>query len=310
MTDKKIRIATHYDCDGITSAVLLARTLKLKREEVIVYFPPAFGQYNGKEDYMCDMRPIDDNFTGTVFDHHPGHARKANRKYKLIHGDVPAGAVIYNHFGDKVPEDARFLVAASCVGDMQADAIPLDIFQQYPDLLDKELWVGPRGDITFDLYKFQQLSSPINAMARFGEHKRAFDILYKCKCPDDILTNTKFKFYQNKQKRMMSSIQNKWGASMPRVKNIKNLFLMAVIDEELNYQGVMASKLEGQNGITTICVNENTGAISIRGVFTGLIVDALNAKGITAGGHSMASGGTLPDEINYKHVLTILENII
>lgn len=315
MTKKQAKktLAVHHDADGIASGVLLCKGLGLKPKDVIVHFPEAFGDVTN-EDYVCDMCPSDPNYKGIVYDHHPGHPSKKNRKYKLIFGTDPAGVVVFNKFKDKIPKSDWWKVSCASVGDVSPESIPLEVFKEFPELLNKQEYLRNgwgNDDPPLRLRTYHLLASPINALTRFGELKLAFELLYNVKSPEALINNPVVAKYKKKQKQAVNNIYKMWGDSLPRPISIKELFLFAVIDTDLPMHGYMASKLHGddEGDITTIVLNIRTGSLSIRGVLTNVVKAEFNKNGIEAGGHSVASGGHAGSK-GYKDIVKILNDII
>ena len=203
----------------------------------------------------------------------------------------------------------------SAVGDVSPETIPLEIFREFPNLLNKQEylrnnWGNDEPPLRLRMYNL--LSSPINALTRFGELKLAFELLYEVKSPESLITNPIVAKYKGKQKREVNNIYKAWGDSLPRPLSIKELFLFAVIDTDLPMHGYMASKLHGgsdDEDITTIVMNLRTSALSIRGTLTNIVKDEFNRNGIEAGGHAFASGGNAAGK-GYKDIVKILNNII
>lgn len=300
---KKPKISAHHDADGITSAVLIASAFGWKSNKVEVEFPEAFGDVSEDADFVVDMHPLNDKFEGTVFDHHsfPPYPKRKNRSYKLIHDDIPASAVVYNHFKDSIPIEKAWKVVVGCVGDMQPEAIPINVFKEHPALLSKESWFSWEKDeadeISLSLPQYKLLSSPINAASRLGLHSTAFEILLNAKSPADILFNKTLNLCKTKQKAEVSRVKNTWGKITPRPLVIKDLFMLVVVDSELPVQGMIATAIESKNEeLTVIAINRNIGALSIRGTFSNVVSEAIADIGCDSGGHSSAMGGALPDK--------------
>jgi len=305
----KTVINSHFDADGISSAVLLMKAKGLKLKNTKVLFPKelGFGVATGKIDYMLDMHPVDDNLKCTVYDHHenPPYPPKEKRGYKLIYDEVPTALVIWNKHKDTIPESEWFKVLVGITGDQVPEVIPPIIIKKNPELLERITY----GD--FSMHKFEQLSSPINAAARFGFHELAFEELYKAKCPNDIIKNPVLLKYKSLQSALKTQIRKSWALDeIPKPFIIKNWCQVAIIDTEFGMNGYMASSMAGDENITTICINKQTGAISIRGTFTSLLIEGLTKHGITAGGHPRAAGGHIPKEKTYKDVIKIIKNIL
>lgn len=302
-----VTIASHKDADGIASAVLLMKALDLKLKDTKVVFPKEFGDV-GDADYCLDMHPISDKYKGIVYDHHPEpeYPSKNKRKYKLYFGDGgSAGLVIWNKHNDTIPEKEWFKLMVSLVGDYAEECTPLEVIKSCPDLLTRMSYGS------FSMFKYSKLASPINAAGRFGKHKKALKILFKAKSLDELIYHPLLAQFKDKQKILKADIETKWNNGvMPLPETIKNWCVIAVIDTKVPMQGYMASTLEGNKSITTICINEADGAISIRGTFTNFIVDALNKHGHECGGHPTASGGNIKEGKTWKDIRKIIKNII
>jgi len=314
MTHSKITLNVHHDADGIGAAVLLAKGLGLEHSEVTVHFPEGFGENHG-EDYMVDMKPADPDFEGIVYDHHPGHPKKKNRKYKLIWDNVPAGVVVYNKHKDTIPIEDRWKVVVSAMGDVSPESIPLSVFKENPELLFEQVWVTNNNwgedKPPLQLRKLEQLSSRINAVSRMGELKLAFDILFKATSVDSLLNNKICLQHVKKQNTVVNSIYKKWKDNeLPKPVIIKGMFLFAIIDTPMPFQGYCSTSLSNKLGMTTVVLNSSTGNISIRGKFTNIVKEGIAKSGVTAGGHSVASGGSLPDGMDYAAFQNILEGIL
>ena len=306
---KKTAISCHWDVDGMSSAVLLMKAKGLKLKNTKVTFPKelGFGVANGKIDYMLDMHPVDDNLKCTVYDHHeePPYPPKEKRRYKLIYDDVPTALIVWNKHKDTIPESEWWKVIPGIVGDQAPELIPTIIIKNQPELLERISYGN------FSLHKFEQLGSPINAAARFGFFQTALTQLYKAKHPDDILQNTVLLKYKEIQKVIKATIKKSWDTGkIPKPFIIDNWCQVAIIDTEFGMNGYMASSLAGDRNITTICINKHNGAISIRGMFTTLLIEELNKHGFDCGGHIVAAGGSLPDGKTYKDAVRIIEKII
>jgi len=305
----KIKIAIHGDCDGITSGVMLVEGLQLKPNEYTITFPDVFGGVT-KEDYCLDMMPDDPNWTGRCIDHHPEHPDKKDRKYKLLWDDVPAGVIVWERYKNKIPKKHWWKCICSSTGDMEPMSMPLEVLRKFPMLLENH----PRyNSPSFSLQNYKLLSSPINAAARFGFRKLAFNELLRANKPSDIINNKKLGEFKELQKQLKKEIYQKWGKAKneqdrPRV--ISNLFRVATIDTEHPVQGLMASALNGKDDITTVVFNKHTGSLSIRGDFTVHIKEAFNKNGITCGGHDVASGGSIEAPMTIKKAVKIIEGIL
>lgn len=306
---KKIKIATHNDCDGITAAVMLVEGLQLESNEYTIIFPDEFGGVTN-EDYCLDMVPNNPNWSGRCFDHHPDHLPKSERNYKLTWGSVPVGVVVYRKFKKTIPKKHWWKAVCSSVGDMEPMSMPLEVLRRFPILLENHpKYNTPR----FSLQNYKLLSSPINAAARFGYRKMAFDELLKANSPMDIIDNKHLGEFKIIQKQLKAEIYRKWGttaAKHDRPRIISNLFKVAVIETEHPVQGLMASSINGSDGITTVVFNRTTGALSIRGDFTEFIKKVFVENGITCGGHSVASGGHIEKPMTIEKAIKFIEGIL
>ena len=274
----RVVIATHDDADGIASAVMLAKALRADGvSEIEVVFPEVFGDVDDSVDYCLDMRPLRPDYSGTVIDHHPGHSDE--RKYRLYWDSVPTGVIVYRYCRGLLPKTDRWIVAVSCVGDGQPESIPSEIWDEFPELLDKIVF----GDLVIEKYRL--LSSGVNSMARIGECKRAFEILYNAKGIDDLIWNDEL---DNARRKVADELERVRYRCKPIV---IGRFMVAEIDSPFKIESRLATELHEKYGNYTVVVyNRRSGNGSIRGVHALYLVDKLNSVGIQAGGHAGYAG--------------------
>jgi len=294
-----IKIATHHDADGITSAFLFIKTLN---EGYEIMYPDIFGDVNDV-DVVLDMAPINPKFKGTVYDHHPQHMD--NHSYKLIWDAVPTSLIIYRQLKDKIPKEECWKTVVGLVGDAQPELTPPEIWKSCPSLLDMELITSEYKNqlSTFQIPKYKLLSSPVNAACRLGFPDIALKSLIKATKPDDILHDETLLSAKAKLKGIMSGV----------IKNTNPIDLGHIVlwiyDSSARLSGWLATRIEQSTHKTAVVVNKSTGSMSIRGDLALLVVEKLNKSGIPAGGHPGFSGGNISkDQIG--QLPNILRNIL
>lgn len=287
-----MKIVAHHDADGLSSAILLLKSLNAEPEDVDLSFPDDFGDTSASPDFMVDMRPDSDEFDGTCIDHHPGHS--VDRSYKLIWGEEPASVVCFNNFSSLIPTKDSWYSAVGAMGDGQPEKIPTIAFKLFPELLDFERIRIKQGFTTFkDVPKYRMISSPVNGLIRLGEPKKALMHLWECESPDDIFKVDEFIEAKNKISSKVNSIINsKDGA---RSKKISNHFTVWVINTKYNVGGIVASRDSNDNDVTSIVYNKRLGKGNCRGDLSKLVEEKLVENGISCGGHYGFVG------FNYKY---------
>lgn len=306
------KIVTHWDADGISSVVLyLLSHPDLSIEDV--KFPEDFGVYYTDTEIMLDMRPIDDNFNGTVYDHHLGHKDMGNydsqnRKYKLVWEPFPTAVIVFNQFWDKIPEDKWWIVAVGAAGDGQPETIPPKVFKRHPYLImNKSAVYSSRGGAK--LYPspvYTKLSSLINAPARWGYPEVSLQALWEAETPRDLYTNQQLiEFAKNLSQEVDRVIKENM-----EVYDIGPL-LLVTYNSEAGLGGQLAWKVLDDPTRTAIIVNMNSLSTSIRGHLALYVAELLNEHGYGQfGGHPGFVGGKLFEPIDENELVKILVSLL
>ena len=301
-----VKIVTHHDADGVSSAILLLKSLGLKYNEVEIIFPEEFGDVTSNPDFCLDMRPDkgSEHFIGSVIDHHPGHPKEHD--YQLYWEDVPTSVVVFNNFNDLIDSKDRWYAAVGAVGDGQPEKIPYQLFQEFPELLDIKRTKVYKGKFTefTELPLYKSISSPVNALIRIGKPIEALRLLWDCKNPSDILKVKEFEIAKAKMWAEINKVLNTKGISY----RIGYYIHVWTIESRYNIGGVIASMDSSDNGVTSIVYNKKTGAGNIRGDLSKLIEMKFLEHGITAGGHYGFAGFKYhgDEEILYKIVREVI----
>ena len=295
-----IKISVHTDADGIYSGVLLSYAIEVET----VLFPERFGDTvigDSIPDIILDQVPVDSNYSGLVLDHHPHHPRE--RRYRLIYDTVPTGLIVYNILKDRIPERHRWKVVGSLVGDGQPELIPVEIWRQYPILLEEVGSIVDRRDLIF--YRspvWSLLSSPVNSACRCNMEDVAFKIVRDARDPYDIIFDPALQACKKRVEEEMSRI----------IKQFKPIDLGYYIywefDSELKLTGYLASRAESIYKKTAIVVNRKRKILSIRGVLSDLLKEYLSSK-YSIGGHSGYSGGYLREDQDTRILLEDLREL-
>jgi len=318
-----LRICSHHDADGVTAAVLLSKVFYVD----LVSFPEKFGDYSyvstTTEKYETDVAldlgpPLDSNFKGLIIDHHPQtkeylesmvRKKKKNIVDRILYDEVPTSAIVYRLFEDDIPKEDRWKVACGCVGDGQAEKIPVQIWHEYPELLET------RGNIyqSYGKYKeypypiYKQLSSPINATCRIGDPNTAFEILYRAKTPRDLIHNPAF---INDQNLLTEEIKNIFKEGLEEY-NIRHYLAVVVINSNKKLASRICSSLNSMNNNKTwIVINKGLGDISIRGDLAAYVGMFLKDEGINCGGHYGYYGGELGEDQTEEDIIRILRRCL
>lgn len=179
------KLALHDDADGISSGVLL--TYVFKTAEVMA--PDVFGEVEDA-DVCTDMKPVDPNWPGLCFDHHPGHPEAKDRKYKLVWGDEPATKVVYDVCKEFIPEEHGWKMIIGTAGDGRADIIPVEMWRKFPFLISNFQNVyDSRGQIRlYPMPVYMRIVSGINACCKIpGKWYTAYSILRSAEDASELL---------------------------------------------------------------------------------------------------------------------------
>ena len=294
-------ISTHNDADGLSAGYLYG--LATKDSDININ---EFGEVTEGSTCVLDMHPSSDpNYSGLVIDHHPGHPTGKKLKYKLIHDNVPASAIVWNNFYNKIPHEEWWKAAIGCVGDMQSYSIPTKIWDDFPILREKFTQLYGWKHTPFSLRVYQKLSSGLNALSRMGQTFLAMDVLEESKYPMDLITDLRCDEAREVLKKETNS----------QLSDIKLIEYRGVtfgyISSELSVGGRIATQLSRDLRETVLVQNLNDGAFSIRGDLTSWIADKIVETSkekdikVQVGGHPQAKGGTI--DPSYIEILTLFE---
>lgn len=301
-----MKIATHSDADGVTSAVLLVKGLKLGEGEYTIRFPEKFGDVKD-EDYCLDMRPINPDYEGTVIDHHPDHPE--NRKYKLVHGDVPASRLVYDQVKNDLTEKDDWKVVVGVSGDGQTEVTPNEVWENHPELFDEVVSVYLKyssGD-QINVYPnrvFTLLSSSINSACRLFKPDVAFGILRDAKDVYDVLESKQLINFKKRLYMIRKSVLE----NLEQVIQTRN-FCFAMYSADARIEGVIASKIQQEVQKTIITLNQKTMSGSIRGVLSNWLVEKMSMVGIECGGHAGYAGFGITSPMQIELIKKLIRKI-
>jgi len=282
-----MKVAIHHDADGIYATALLVEGGLIDDFEPV--FPNVFGDVSD-EKFTIDMRPIDASYKGIVFDHHPDHPEK--HSYKLIWDVVPTTVVVYKRGKRKIPLELTWKVIGGAVGDGQPETVPAEFWKHHSYLINETCLPAKRTveTRTFDLPTYQLLSSPVNAMCRLGSPTTALQIVLDANHPLDILENESL---MRAKEEVNKAFSKAWENC--RIVDIGK-FVLCNFMSEVRLEGIFAQRLADYKRKTVIAINQATGAASIRGTFSQIVVDELRKRGVECGGHLGFAGAHLPKE--------------
>jgi len=292
----KIRVSSHSDADGVYSTSLLATIFPI--EEVV--FPDVFGEVLD-EDVVLDQVPIKPSYSGIVIDHHPQHLER--RKYTLVLGDSPTSVVVYDLFKDKIKKEDLWKVIGGAVGDGQGETIPGEIWDMYPELLERYCYTreyyGELKISSIPLYML--LSSPINSACRVGQPYIAYKILKNATSYWNVLEDPALvaarKRTDEERKKMLSDTHP---IDLGKV-------IVWKISSDVKIESGLARELEEKERKTVVVVNEKTGKISIRGILALYLKEKMPQYYI--GGHPGFTGGSLSKDQKVEDLIKDLRKL-
>lgn len=296
------KLSVHDDADGLSSGILL--TYVFKTAEVMA--PDVFGEVEDS-DVCVDMKPVDPNWPGLCFDHHPGHPDAKDRKYKLVWGDEPATKIVYDTFKQYIPEKHHWKMAIGTAGDGRAELVPIEIWRKFPLLLSNHSAVYEKyGSLKlYPIPIYTRIISGINAACKIpGKWYSAYTILRASEDPLDILEDDAI----NLARRLVNE-ETRRVVKEHEVIELNDYIRAWVIESEYRIQRGLAWRAEQLDHKTSVVLNSKTGAISIRGILAELICEELGKKGYELGGHPGFSGGQLKEGQDYKELLKALKDI-
>ena len=296
-------VSTHDDADGIAALVLftLAKKLDYTKDDKFEICHE-FGFNSPDVDVVLDMRPNDANYKGIVIDHHPDHPTE--RKYNLIHDNVPAGVIVFNTFKDDIPKEHWWKVCVAASGDGQPEAIPPEVFAEFPNLLSHVANYYSKSNKTFSYPLYNALSSLINAPCRNGKPDVAFEVLLEAKTPYDILAN-----------EVLNSNKTALNAKFNKAVNNCNIFDIGKNLRYVKYSssaklgGRLGYKLnDGNDNLTLIILNTNSNTMSIRGHLSAYLCYKFEGDdNVKVGGHLGFAGGKVKDLADFESKLFKLQ---
>jgi len=278
-------IFSHHDADGVASAVLLKKAESFNDD---VWFPEEFGATtmgNTQASIMLDMRPNDPNWDGLCIDHHPDHPEQRN--YDLIWDSKPATLIVYEKYKSAIPEEEAWKVVVGVCGDGQPELIPSEVWKKFPSLRYKRTLQFRGGNFSqFPLYKL--LSSLVNSACRINKAEVAFTELLNAKSPMQLFNSEILNKCKEDVKRAYNKIISE--AIMMQQGDI----LLVEYYDDYRMEGYVASSVYTSGTVDALCViahNLQSGAFSIRGDLTNLVMELLREQGIETGGHAGFAGG-------------------
>lgn len=295
-----MKIATHHDADGISSAVLYALYLREKGERFEITYPE-FGEIND-EDVCLDMCPINSQWKGKCIDHHDNHP--AERGYELVWENNPTSLIVYKMFRDIIPQEHWWKVVVGVVGDGEANKIPAEIWELHPELLEEIGYIKATTQNLWSLPLYNLLSSPINASCRIGAPELAFATLLVAEKPQDVIENADLKRAQEEVRKEEDRIFKLADEGMKPV--VIGPFVFWVFESKFRMGGILAIKLAEMTRKTAIVYNTQSRTGSIRGDLASYVVSRMNGKnGIKAGGHPGFAGFRVigSDEIDLERII-------
>lgn len=282
-----VKIISHRDADGITSAVFAS--LGLNTNEVV--FPKEFGDttFMSKDDWMLDMKPKE-NKEGNVIDHHLDHP--IDRKYNLVYGNLPASYLTYSFFKSKIDPKEEWKLVIGMVGDGYASAIPSEIFFKFPGLL-KKAQTSIRqtyGEYKINfIHQYKLLSSPVNALCRVEKEKDAFKLVLNAKTPEEILSDEEAK---NAKNIINIEVQNALNNSVGY--KYRDLHVV-IFNSDFSIGSQIAQKLSNDTDDVILAINKYNGELSMRGDLAMFFKDIIskNLEYVEMGGHPGYIGGKI-----------------
>jgi len=296
------KLAVHDDADGISSGVLL--TYVFKTAEVMA--PDVFGEVEDA-DVCTDMKPVDPNWEGLCFDHHPGHPDTKKRKYRLVWGDEPTTKIVYDLFKEYIPEEHHWKMAIGTAGDGKADIIPRDIWKRFPLLLARYQSVYEyRGSIKlYPMPLYMRVGSGLNACCKMpGKWYTAYSVLRAAKGPLDVLHDDAI----NLARRMVNE-ERKRVVKEHNMIDLSDHIRVWPIESEYKIQRGLAWRAEQIDHKTSVVINLKTGTISIRGILASMICTHLKGLGYEVGGHPGFAGGILKSNQEWKTLIKDLKKL-
>jgi len=304
-----LKVNYHSDADGVSSCALIASIFNIERSKYFPISPSHFGMYK-EGDLALDLgSPLVKSWNGCIIDH---HEHPDNPSYPLVLGQVPTGLTIYHALKDHIPDDRKWLVVVSCVGDGQPEAIPSELWDMYPELwhMSGNVYKNRYGGLKAYPYPlYAKSSSPVNSLCRTGAVSKALDVLLRARNIRDVINNVSAQLAQKEvsveENRVLTDQNNP-----VQVESIGN-FTIVTYKSKFNIAGRIGANLsKGDRNNTYIIINEITKEASVRGVMTIYLTNKLNEVGYLAGGHSGYGGITLLQTQTTTELINDLRRIL
>jgi len=255
-----VTIRCHHDADGITSGYFLSFTIPNSKIEI---WNGKFGDTTGlkRDDWMVDMRPIQNMKDLNVIDHHLPH--REDREYKLISDIHPASFITWNLYKEEIPKQEWWKLAIGLVGDGQPELIPTEVYDSCPQLLTdfKTSVYQSYGKWNIGYYpSYKLLSSYINALLRTKRFEDALNLVAYSQNPKDILNSTKARGAKADVKKNLEDILKTCNSY-----DFQDLAIF-IFESEYRMSGYLASTLQSSlSGKTIMAINRLDGSGSLRG---------------------------------------------
>ncbi len=303
-------LAAHHDADGVYSAVLLSKVFEIDNIE----FPLLFGDYSSEQVAVDIGQSLDEDWDGVIFDHHP-HTDLENAKYKLVKGNMPTGGVVLEALKDHIDPKWSWLAAGAYVGDGQSALIPPEVFEEHKSLLEARISIYESYNkiSTYQYPLYSLLSSPINATCRTNKPYNAYRILKTCTTPDQVVTHPVFKADQQTLTGEINKLVYQFGKDKKNRRSgiVIGNFIVLPFESEYRIASRFATKIGvALRGKTVICINQTTGAMSIRGDLAYWLLKKMVPLGWTMGGHAGYCGGSLSGDQDVESFLSDLRTVI
>lgn len=289
-------VITHRDADGIDAAYLFGEAHQDIDSEPLegIDYAKSFGYVDKQlraKDYlvMLDMRP--QSPVNLNIDHHPPKERP-NVKDLLIWGDIPTSGLVYQRYKDKIPKEQHWKVLVGLMGDGQPVTTPLEIWENNPFLLEDVSYLSfyygePKATI---LPAYKTLSSPINAVSAIGKPELAMEIISEANKPSDIYLHPET---ISARKELSAERKKIFETGKSKALDLGGILYFPYKSEKVRG---MAGMLERAFSKTTVALNLENNAISIRGDLMPYLARELTARGYYVGGHKGFGGGELKPE--------------
>jgi len=302
-------IRAHHDADGIIAGYFTAFNPDLT-EPKIELWDGKFGDTTGlkSDDWMVDMKPIQNLKGLNVIDHHSPHFDKP--LYNLTFDTVPASLIAWNKFKDDIPKTEWWKVAIGLGGDGQLELIPTEVYAACPQLLAEVKTSAYKnyGKWSFGNYPvYKILSSYVNSLLRKSEYTEALNLVRYSEGPLNIIHSQKACAAKRDVAMEYENI-----VKTCELYNFPKLALI-LFNSDYKMTGYIASSLqEYLENKTVMAINRQNGTGSLRGDLAFYWRDKLQYLDyLTIGGHPGFCGVSVtgnPDNL-VNDLIKLMENI-